>query len=490
MTSLRGKIRLAYLSLSLIVLILCGIAVLDLMFLERQVYAGVAVSDLNDTVLEMRRQEKNLFLYADSTTLSQADGRAGKALDILEAEQTVLVEVSNPVELEALERSLGEYRRLLALWRDNPQDHNNATKSAIRDLGHRISLAVDGFARLERRVLANNVRYSRWWLMITILTVAMLVYLVGRQLSRAVVTPLRHLESRLMPIAEGRFDHIETGSTDQEFVAFTDAFNRMLKELDTRKRRLLQSEKLASLGTLAAGVAHELNNPLSNVSSSCQLLLEELESAQPKQLKTWLHQIDSETERAKRIVFALLEYGRQHETQLQPISLAATIDKSQVLLGRVLRNHDAKLHIDVPADLMVIADPHRLQQVFINLLQNALDACEKGVHIRIVAKACGQPLQPLPYEAEVLGGCQRNRTDNRPVTEILVQDDGPGIAADVLPHVFDPFFTTQEPGRGMGLGLYITQEIVREHDGCIAVFTPPEKGTCIILRLPCQEKSP
>ena len=483
MSSLRGKITLAYSSLAFIVLVLCGIAVSDLLFLETQVHEGVAVSDLKDAVLEMRRQEKNLFLYADTGALAEADDHAARALKILRSEHAALSEVSQAAQLETLDQALGRYRDLLENWHSDA-DGRSATEALIREQGQGISSAVDGFARLERKALAAVVRKARGWLLLSILVIGVLVYLVGRLLARAVTAPLRHLESHLMPIAEGRFDRLEAGTQDREFVAFADAFNRMLKELDARRRRLLQSEKLASLGTLAAGVAHELNNPLSNISSSCQLLQEELGSANSAQLRTWLQQIDSETERARRIVLALLEYGHQRELDLKPVRVAEVIERTRMLYGSTLRGHAARLHTEVPGDLMVTGDAQRLQQVFINLVRNALDAGGNGVHIRITATCCADPRQSLPTGAEVLGDPDCQLSESRRFAEITVEDDGPGIAPEVLPHIFDPFFTTREPGRGMGLGLYIIQEIVREHAGCIAVASTPGTGTRITLRFP------
>ncbi|MGW8228964.1 MAG: sensor histidine kinase [Gammaproteobacteria bacterium] len=485
MSSLRGKITLAYSSLALIVLILSGIAVFDLLFLERQVHEGVAVSGLNASILEMRRQEKNLFLYADLTALAEADHLAEETLKTLHTEQPVLADVSNRDELDALKRAIHDYRNLLADW--HPEQPNKAASEArIRDQGQRISSVVETFVLRERQVLADAVRKSRWWLLISMLIVGLLVFLVGRLLARAVVTPLRRLESRLMPIAEGRFDHLEPGSTDREFVTFADAFNHMLKELINRRRRLLQSEKLASLGILAAGVAHELNNPLSNISSSCQLLLEEFDSVEPAQIEAWLRQIDSETDRARRIVLDLLEYARQRELQVKPVKLADVIDKTKTLLGSALRSNAITLHIDIADNLYVTADPHRLLQVFINLLRNAVDAAtDKGLQIKIHARECANSIVPLPEDAEVLGNQEYIQGKGGPFIEIIVEDNGPGIPADVLPHIFDPFYTTREPGKGMGLGLYIIQEIIQEHNGCIAVSAHPSKGTQIILRLPC-----
>ncbi len=489
MPSLRGKITLAYSSLALIVVVLSVIAVFDLLFLERQVQEGVAVSGLNASVLEMRRQEKNLFLYADHSALAEADNLATTILDTLRTEQAVLADVSSHEEITALELAIHNYRQLIADWRPDIRN-KGAAEARIRDQGQKISSVVEAFVLRERQVLADAVRKSRWSLLTSMLVVGLLVYLVGRLLARAVVTPLRRLESRLMPIAEGRYDHLEAGSNDREFVTFADAFNHMLKELNNRRRRLVQSEKLASLGILAAGVAHELNNPLSNISSSCQLLLEELETTEPAQMEAWLRQIDSETERARRIVLDLLEYARQRELQLKPVRLIEIINKTQTLLGKSLRSGNVSLNIDLPEDLQVTADPHRLLQVFINLLRNAMDAAEeKELCIEIHARECGNLMDNLPEGAEVLGNLEYIKAKGNVFTEITIHDNGPGIAADVLPHIFDPFYTTREPGKGMGLGLYIVQEIITEHNGCIAVTSDPDEGTRIILRLPCGDNA-
>jgi len=486
MPSLRGKIRLAYSSLAMIVMTLCGIAVFDLMFLERQVHEGVAVSDLNNAVLEMRRQEKNLFLYGDPNALGDTEMHAEAALSILESEQAALGSISTAQLLTTLAASIESYRAMLANWREQRALRNNLEVD-LREQGQQISALVDGIARSERLALANAVRKSRSWLLLSIVAVGVLVFLVGRHLALAVVTPLRRLELDLAPIAAGRFDHLEAGSRDREFIAFTEAFNRMLRELDNRRRRMLQSEKLASLGVLVAGVAHELNNPLANISSSCQLLLEELDSAHPEQLATWLRQIDGETERARQIVLALLEFGRQRELSLEPVHLVELLSKTRILLGNNLRSCNAQLDIEVPDDLVVYADPHRLQQVFINLLRNAMDAGGTGVQIGIIASACSAAQATLPADAQVLGEPDCSLSAGQNCVQILIEDNGPGIPPDILPQVFDPFFTTREPGKGMGLGMYIIQEIILEHGGCIAVNTPPGGGTRVTIRLPRED---
>ena len=484
MASIRGKIRLAYSSLAFIVLLLCGIAVFDLLFLEKQVFEGVAVSRLYDATLEMRRYEKNLFLYADHSALSEANHFADVALITLSEDQGAIAEVATPDETATLIKKLGEYRQWLAAW--PPGDvPDGRLEDTIRRLGHEISSLTDALYRAERQSLARSIRWSRGWLLVSVVVIAVLVYLIGRWLARVVIAPLRQLESHLMPIAQGQFDRLESESSDVEFIAFADAFNRMLKELQLRQRRVRQSEKLASLGTLAAGVAHEINNPLANISSSCQLLLEEIQSADRDQLITWLQQIDQETERAKRIVQALLEYGRQGHINLVAVNLNDVIDKTRILVDSTLRKYNARLHIEIADHLMLLADEQRLQQVFINLLRNAVDAGGEGVDIWISAKRCSQSLPPFPAEAEVVGALDQKSAHN--MIEVRVEDNGPGIPEHILPHVFEPFYTTREPGRGMGLGLYIIQEIITEHQGSVAVVARNGLGTRFTLRLLCVE---
>ena len=291
------------------------------------------------------------------------------------------------------------------------------------------------------------------------------------------------------PIAEGRFKKLEPPSDDREFVTFTDGFNRMLKELEIRQRRMLQSEKLASLGILASGVAHELNNPLSNISSSCQLLMEELTEAEPEQLNRWLKQIDTDTERGRNIVRTLLDFGSKGTFQKHRVKLLRLVDETRTIIDEMLRQHLAELTVNIPADLELEIDKQRIQQLFINLIQNALHAAGKGVHVGISAVLCERSVSMLPDNAEVAGNLQCVTDHDGRFVEILVTDDGPGIPAEKLSRVFDPFFTTKEPGQGVGLGLYIAQEIVREHDGCLAIASRPGKGTRVIVLLPCEDSS-
>jgi signal transduction histidine kinase len=487
LTSLRGKITSAYVSLAVGMLVLGIIALLDLLFLERQVAEGEVVSRIKDAVLEMRREEKNLFLYADSKALDRVGDYANISHDLLQEHQQALNGILADADLSQTIQRLQEYRDLLNSWRDGSPQEREALQESLRDLGHRILITTESLAAQERSMLAEAVQKSQWFLLTILLIIGLAIIFLGQRLRKVVVTPIKQLESRMMPIAKGQFKRLKPPSEDREFVTFTDAFNRMLKELEIRQKRMLQTEKLASLGILAAGVAHELNNPLSNISSSCQLLMEELTEAETDQLITWLQQIDTETVRGQGIVRALLDFGSQRVFQKGHHRLRDILDETQTMIGKMVKQSSAQLTINIPDDLTVDVDKQRMQQLFINLIQNAIHAAGEGVHLRISALLCEKGVSKIPEGAEIAGNLKCiNESDERFV-EILIVDDGPGIPKERLSKVFDPFFTTREPGQGVGLGLYIVQEIVREHDGCLAVASRPEKGTRVIVLLPIEE---
>ncbi|MDH5785037.1 MAG: ATP-binding protein [Chromatiales bacterium] len=483
MRSIHSRISVTFRSLAALIALLALFAYLDMLYLENRVHQGVVVANLEYTLMEMRRQEKNLFLYHDHGAGKEALTLATRASSLIITEQEIFKRLASQEKLGALRHTLDEYHRLVSHYLSaNTASHSD--EESIRVQGHAISEVAEGLVVRERTALAAAISTSHWVLAISIVLLALGVVALGRWLRRRVVTPLRRLPEDLRPIAEGRFHHLVSHSDEAEMVAFTQAFNRMLDELDSRRRRLLQSEKLAALGVLVAGVAHELNNPLSNISSSCQLLVEELDTAQREQQLEWATTIDSETERARAIVAALMEYGRRREAELVPVPLAELLHTTQLLLKGPIRKNSGTIELDIPAGLVVLGDPQRLQQVFINLLRNAVESGD-GVRVRVAASPCSATMQPLPDGVEIVGEPDCHLHPSREATQIVIEDSGRGIPTEELPHVFEPFYSRREAGQGMGLGLYIVQEIMQEHDGCIAISSTPGEGTTIFLRLPC-----
>ncbi len=483
MSSLHTKITLSYSLFSGLIFLLSIIAFSDLLFLGTKINEGSVVADLKNDITEIRRHEKNVLLYRDSKDLRQIKNSAKTAIENLNTHQKLYQSLINEQGFNLLLNNLKIYQAFFI----SPDTEFAETKMKnIRLLGHTISRSVDNLAAEERQLLASMANQSQWALAGAIFIMAILAIAIGWQMSRVISAPLKLLEKSLLHIAEGRFDFIKPATSDQEFITLSKAINRMLHELDLRHRRMLQSEKLASLGVLVSGVSHELNNPLANISSSCQLLIEEKNEANNQQIDEWLQQIDNETERAKNIVKALLDYGRKKQFQLEYISVKKMIDKSLFLLKSQLK-HSAIVNIDIPDDLKINADMQRMQQVIINLVRNALNAGGENVSIHIMATPCSKAMNLFPDNIQVIGKTDFILDSDNNYCEIQIKDDGTGISKNILNKIFDPFFTTSEPGHGMGLGLYIVQEIIQDHEGCIGVISNKEDGTTFIIRLPCKD---
>ncbi|MCH7654901.1 MAG: hypothetical protein IIC95_02815 [Chloroflexi bacterium] len=238
-----------------------------------------------------------------------------------------------------------------------------------------------------------------------------------------------------------------------------------LERLKSTQQQLIQSEKLAAVGTLISGVAHEINNPLGNIRGLVDLSLQgDLDETLKRDLQT----IRAEDERAIRIVRNLLSFTREHKPETTLVSLNDALDHVLELRAYELRVSNIELRKDFAADLPEIpADPHQLQQVFLNLVINAEQAMTaahgRGV-LSITTKRVGEALH------------------------VVVTDDGPGIPSENLGRVFDPFFTTKEVGAGTGLGLSVCYGIIQEHGGEIRVASEEGRGTTFVVELPVGDR--
>lgn len=487
MSSIRSKITLGYLVLAAGVGGFVLFAAADLRYLENRVRQGVAISAFRDSVQELRRHEKNYFLYHSARELDEARAQAPILVQMLETEAEALGSVARQGELAALGEAMTRYAQLIEAPIEFQAKGALRAEPDIRLAGHALSQGSDQLAERERSLLIEVLRQSRLNLLLAVALVALVALAGGHLLYRVVGRPLKRLEAQLQPLAEGRYQAFTQVSEDWEIVSFTAALNRMLADLDLHRRQVQEAEKLAALGTLASGVAHELNNPLGNISGACQILMEELQAldalpaASRAALLDWLTQIDDETERARRIVRTLLDYSRKPGREGVPCSLLEILEKALLLLGPRLPREDS-VHLDVPGELLVCTDAQRLQQVCINLMQNAFDA--GALHVHVQARMGETPDWP-PADAGLVVGEQKGRQ----AVLLQVTDDGPGIPPGELEQIFDPFYTTRAPGEGTGLGLYIVGEIVQEQGGAIAVGSQPGAGTRFVLWLPCGEKT-
>jgi len=493
--SIRQKVRFGYYAVVIMIIGLSAFTFIELNFLEKKVVSGEAISEFFDTALEIRRFEKNYFLYEQRSDYDENLQYVKRAGELFNANLAGFAAVATTEQVIGLREGLLRYRELMEQYEKlirRQQKRHTGSDSAlkirlsgdIRKAGKDIITVAEEMSRTERRSLQALLANSRRVLIISITLLILLVIVIGQILARMVVKPLKLMERSMEVIAEGRFENITIDSKDREVLSLTRAFNKMLKELELRQRHLVQSEKLASLGTLLSGVAHELNNPLSNISTSGQILAEEIDSTDHAYKKELVDQINEQTDRARNIVRSLLEYSRDKDFTDRQLPLRELFEETiRFVKGQLPPS--VSVTVDVPGDLVITADKQRIQQAFLNLIKNGIEAIpgEGTVSVRArkhraIDKA-GDDTGIYNY-LKYRGKC----TLEDDTIDIEIRDTGEGIPADLLPKVFDPFFTTKDVGKGSGLGLFIVHEIIEEHDGCIAVDSEPGKGTTFLIRLP------
>jgi two-component system NtrC family sensor kinase len=238
---------------------------------------------------------------------------------------------------------------------------------------------------------------------------------------------------------------------------------KMRRELEEARVQLMQTEKIASVGRLAAGVAHEINNPLSGILIYADLLKRDL--ADNPQVSEDLQEIINQTLRCKKIVTRLLEFSRQSVGERIPFEINEIIRRSAELLAYQALFHDVEFVMDLQPDIPeMLGDPGQLQQVFANLIINAGSAMNGKGKIVITSR----------FKPESGG------------VSLQLADTGPGVPPEIMDKIFEPFFTTKRPGEGTGLGLSVAYGIVQQHGGSIEVKNAQEGGAIFTIILPLE----
>jgi C4-dicarboxylate-specific signal transduction histidine kinase len=250
----------------------------------------------------------------------------------------------------------------------------------------------------------------------------------------------------------------------------TEEVQRREHELREKQEQLVQAGKLATLGELTTGVAHELNNPLNNIGLFIGNVIDliELGEADPQRILHELHSAMQQVHKATEIISHLRTFGRAATVSREPVVINQVIQRAISLVHKQLHLRQIEVQLRFPSeDVIVIGNAIQMEQVFINLLTNARDALADMTQ-KLITITC---------------------TVKTDVVNIHFCDTGPGIPAGLEQRIFDPFFTTKEVGAGTGLGLSITYGIIKEHQGSIAVESRPGEGALFIIQLPLKQAS-
>ncbi len=261
------------------------------------------------------------------------------------------------------------------------------------------------------------------------------------------------------------YDEENTEVGTVSFINETAEIVEMEKKLEQVQVQLIHADKMASLGKLAAGVAHEINNPLGGILLFGGLLLEDMDFSDPK--REDMDRIVQEARRCRDIVNSLLDFAHQKKRYHEPVDLNAAVEQCLSLLGNKAIFHNIKLEMNLgDAVPLVTGNPSQIKQVFTNIVSNAVDAMEGEGVLKIESG----------FDAEA--------------GEAFVSftDTGPGIPSDVRNRIFEPFFTTKEQGKGTGLGLSLSYNVIRMHKGDIRIEVPAGGGTTFIVAFPVAEE--
>jgi signal transduction histidine kinase len=511
--SLKKKLALGFLASAGIVALLSIYLYANFAEIQRE----TAFLELTDTIrsktLQLRRHEKNYFLYAPAA--GQEESRAIHAyleeLDLIlltpprpalgrtaslqtlmleyhrqfsRIETLVAVVSAESAKLRALSPAYARVSRLVeANFLDKPledvaylrSDHALRADDQLVTWLQELDREIVGLRKTGEAILAESkeldrsarekvdaaIRISR----VAILVIYPLFLVVGFGTSvlitGGIVRRLRLLTAVFEEVGQGHFTTAPAGAgrkPGDEVDVLTGKFYAMEEQLQRHEEELLQSKKLAAIGTLAAGVAHELNNPLNNISTTAQRLTKKAGEESPPFVRKGLDDIYAQTLRVKGIVSDLLEFARGREPHLATIELGGLVRAAWRNLGSSRDLAAVRLRVDLdPPEIVFDADREQLERVFINLFSNALEAMPDGGGIAV-------------------------RAEENDEVRVTVTDTGRGIPPELLDKIFEPFYSSRD--KGTGLGLAIVFNIVQKHHGAIRVASEVGRGTSFTIELP------
>ena len=435
---------------------------LNTLQLENEVLLIERSDDLSNLILEIRSIEKNYLLYRDPALFSLGLEYLNHADSLLQK----LVKEFNKIDKiqsgEKLKESLNHYRELIIQLESTPgisSDTDNKINAHLRETGQKMVELSKEISNFERENILSINRNLRSNLTLSMIGIAAVITALVVFFSSNILKPLREVQQATRKISQGTFKALPIKNSHDEIQQVFAALNSMVEQLVKRRRQLVQAQKLSSIGTLSSGIAHQLNNPLNNISTSCQIL-EERQKGKDELADRMMSNIMQETLRARDIVKGLLEFSRENEYSPGPIEIGV-IMKSAVDLVSSQVPSNISLSMDIPEHIIVYADRRKIQEAFINLLINAIQAI-----------------------ADCPGSINITAETDKTNTVIKVKDTGQGMSPEIMERIFDPFFSTKEVGQGTGLGLYIVYGIIEKHQGSIRAESSPGQGTTFHITLP------
>ncbi len=460
--SIKGKMFLVFVATFVSVLALALLNYWSLDMVKERLLLLERYEDLLNNILEVRRFEKNYLLYDDPSSLQESIDYLGRIATLVTELQPDMREVVGKQQFERVKNICSEYRQIIESAKGE-KTPNRTEQARIRELGKQMVEAAEAMLNTKRQRIHKAIVRTSLIPFISIVVFILVMVLVMKLVAVGLLKPLGIVRQTTQRVARGDFRPIPLKEREiAEISGLIGAFNRMAYELETNQEDLLQARKIAALGTFTAGIAHELNNPINNISLTAETLNDLYAEELDEDAGEMLQDIILQTERASDIVRNLLDFSRTEQPAFKTLALRDVLQSTVKLIRNQLLMSGVSLDVAIPENLpQVDGNMQNLQQVFMNLLINAIQAMPEGGNIGI-----------------------RAETDVAGTVRIDVSDTGVGIDPQKQQHIFEPFFTTKEVGKGTGLGLSVTYSIVKRHGGRMEVRSEPGKGSVFSVFLP------
>jgi len=469
---IRRRIIQAFLFCVLGVLIFAGLSFQTHREIGRRLKLVELADDLVNNILEIRRFEKNFFLYKKPDSLKEARAYLQRVDQLCCRQEAGILRLTKGPQLAQFHQTLQLYRetfkKIEALGQESATGLQSpdfsALEESLRNLGQELMSMAERWAKEERIAIDRLFLKAMYLFVASMMVFVILGILVAWYISRLLVRPLFQMQQYMEKIAHGDYTSIpESECKSEEFFSLFRAFNRMIQELEHHQEQLVQSGKIAAIGTLTSGVAHELNNPINNIVLTAEALKEDFAHLGQEEALEMIQDILVQSGRASDIVKNLLDFSRSEQPEFEEVSISSVIRETLKLVQNQVTLSGIEVKRDLPPDLpYILGNIKTLQQVFLNLFINAIQAMKDGGILTIRGLV----------------------SEDRHWLKVEVTDTGAGIAPDDLPHIFEPFYTTKEVGRGTGLGLSVSFSIAQKHGGHIEVKSQVGKGSTFTLFLP------
>ena len=432
--------------------------------LRQKIYSIERFDDLLNDILEVRRYEKNLIFYRDTLSIKEGAAFLSKIDNDFKILRNDIISIVGAAECEAFSDYLAAYKKNLNNIIDIKDPETDPEKQELlRTEGKALVDFAQRLIRLKRHMIEQNIERALAIPLVCMVALFILFLAIFRFVNSGILKPLSIVEKATAQVARDAFIPITYDKEKQdEITRLIASFNKMVDELESRQEQLVQSRKLASIGTFTSGIAHELNNPLNNIAITAEDLMANYHDMPEREMDELIGDIMTQAERASLVVKNLLEFSRTEQPYLRNLDLREVIERTVMFIKNQLVVSHIRLETNIADNLPSIRGKRQdLQQAFVNILSNAIHAMPGGGTIGIHAD-CG----PDGY------------------ARIDFSDTGTGIKPEDLEHIFDPFYTTKDPGEGTGLGLSLVYSIIRTHGGYVEVKSESGKGTTFSVYLP------